>query len=143
LRRNDNSAVSGNNYRCGGHFGESETMTRKEIEGKKKGLADILREENTEVRLKKLQELAREVGASVTRIEKVETQKDIHGYIHSKPSNEITEMEIVHNIQVALQTETMIDMCKTASRNFIIAMVASITAFLSMIAAWVAALLRH
>jgi len=118
-------------------------MTRKEIEGKKKGLADILREENTEVRLKKLQELAREVGASVTRIEKVETQKDIHGYIHSKLSNEITETEIVHNIQVALQTETMIDMCKTASRNFIIAMVASITAFLSMIAAWVAALLRH
>ena len=117
-------------------------MTRKEVEKKKKELTEILKEENDGVRLERLQKLAKEVGASVTRMEKIQVRHEFttSGQIIYKPSNEITEMEIVHNIQVALQTETMIDMCKTASRNFIIALAASAIALLSTIATWVMAL---
>jgi hypothetical protein len=121
---------------------KGQTMTRKEVEKKKKELTEILKEENDGVRLERLQKLAKEVGASVTRMEKIQVRHEFttSGQIIYKPSNEITEMEIVHNIQVALQTETMIDMCKTASRNFIIALAASAIALLSTIATWVMAL---
>jgi hypothetical protein len=122
---------------------KGQTMTRKEIETKKRELTEILKEESARSRLEKLQKLAKEVGASVTRMEKIPLRHDgtIHAQIvYSNPSNEITETEIVHNIQVALQTETMIDMCKTASRNFIIALAASAIALLSTIATWVMAL---
>jgi uncharacterized protein YutE (UPF0331/DUF86 family) len=117
-------------------------MTRKEIETKKRELTEILKENDAGVRLEKLQRLAKEVGASVTRMEKVQTGHDA-AHLYYSFENVITESEIVHNIQVALQTETTVDMCKTAARNFIIALVASIIACLSMIAAWVAALWRH
>jgi hypothetical protein len=114
-------------------------MTRKEIEKKKKDLTDILKEGDAGVRLGKLQKLAKEVGASVTRMETVAVSQsqNLDGRItYGNPSNKITETEIVHNIQVALQVETMIDMCKTAARNFWIAVGAMLIALFAMLATW-------
>ena len=117
-------------------------MTREEIEEKRKELTDILAEEDAGQRLEKLQQLAKEVGASVTRMEKIEIRRDRVGAVQYQTSNEITEAEIVYNIQIALQTEAMIEMSRISSRNFWIAVVASIVAFFSMLAAWVAALVK-
>jgi len=114
-------------------------MTRKEIEKKKKDLTDILKEGDAGVRLGKLQKLAKEVGASVTRMETVAVSQsqNLDGRItYGNPSNKITETEIVHNIQVALQVETMIDMCRTAARNFWITLVAVLIAVFAMLATW-------
>jgi len=62
---------------------------------------------------------------------------------------EITESEIVHNIQEALRTETMIEMSRISAQNFWIAVIASMVAvisvlinFLSMLATWIAALVK-
>jgi hypothetical protein len=49
---------------------------------------------------------------------------------------------IVNNINHALQTASMIEMCRIASRNFWIAIVAAIIAGFSAVAAWVAVLSR-
>jgi len=117
-------------------------MTLEEIKKKREELASILKEENESNRLNKLQKLAKEAGASVTRIEKVETRRDSIGAITYQTSNEITETEIVHNIQESLQTETMIEMCRISTRNFWIALVATVIALLAMFAAWVAALAK-
>ena len=116
-------------------------MNRPEIEKKKKELTETLKEEDARARLEKLQRLAKEVGASVIRMERGRLIADSSGRITSEEMsrNAISETEIVHNIQVAFQTETMLDMCKTAARNFWIAVIASLIAFLSMVAAWIAA----
>ena len=110
-------------------------MKRKEIEKKKRDLDEILKEKNAGVRLKKLKALAREVGASVIRMEPLQMRNDM-GVTYYVNRDIITESEIVHNIQFALQTETMVDMCKTASRNFWIALAAMLIAGLAMLAAW-------
>jgi hypothetical protein len=117
-------------------------MNRKEIEKKRKELVEILKEQETSTRLEKLQTLAKEVGASVTRMERGRLITDSSGRITSEEMsrNAITETEIVYNIQVALQTETMLHMSKTAARNWIIAVIASAVGFLSTVAAWLAAL---
>ncbi len=108
-------------------------MTRKEIEEKKKELIGILKEDNMPNRLEKLQKLAKEVGASVTRIG---LPPVIPGEGIPVARNVITESEIVHNIQVALQTETMVDMSKAAARNFWIAVGAMLIALFAMLATW-------
>ncbi len=105
-------------------------MTRKEIKKKRDELISILGEENAGFRLEKIQKLAKEVGASVTRMA-------IAGKYLA--NNEITETEIAHNIQESLQTETMIEMCRISTRNFWVALIATVIAMLAMIAAWVAA----
>ncbi|MBN2182303.1 MAG: hypothetical protein JW715_10345 [Sedimentisphaerales bacterium] len=115
-------------------------MKLNEIKKKREELASILREENAESKLEKLQKLAKEVGASVTRIEKVEKLRDTTGVVKYESSNEITESEIVHNIQESLQTETMIEMCRISNRNFWVALSATVIALLAMIAAWTAAI---
>jgi hypothetical protein len=117
-------------------------MTREEIEKKRKELTNILIEEDAEKRLEKLQQLAKEVGASITRMEKVEIQRDSRGAVRYQTSNEITETEIVHNIQVALETWTMVDVCKTSARNCKVSLSATVIAFLAMLAAWVAVWFR-
>jgi len=113
-------------------------MKRKEIERKKKELDEILKteEEITGARLKKLEALAKEVGASVTRMGKILVKHNIYGGQEYREENQITESEIVHNIQFALQTETMINECKTASQNFWIAVGAMMIAVFAMLAAW-------
>jgi hypothetical protein len=118
-------------------------MTRKEIEKKKKELTEILKEGDAGVRLEKLQKLAKEVGASVTRMETVAVSHNVDGrIIYGDSSNKITETEIVHNVQVALQVETMIDMCRISARNFWVALVATVIALLAMIAAWAAVVVK-
>jgi len=112
-------------------------MTREEIKKKRKELINLLTEENAGTRLEKLQQLAREIGASGMRMGLPPIVSDDR---IPMAQNLITETEIVHNIEQALQTWTMINMCKTASRNFWIAIIASLIAFLSMLAAWVAVL---
>jgi hypothetical protein len=46
--------------------------------------------------------------------------------------------KIVNNINQALQTLAMIEMCKTANRNFVIALIATLIALGSSVATWVA-----
>ncbi len=113
-------------------------MTRKEIEQKKKEKVEILKLEDRRARLEKLKKLAKEVGASTTRT--VATTHQSGMVTGTGFSNEITETEIVQNIEVALQTATMIDMCNTASRNFWIAVVAAIAAVVSALVACIAVL---
>ncbi len=121
-------------------------MTPKEIRGYEETLAKILKEPDANERLNNLTELAKEVGASSTRMWFRTTPE---GRLRGPPSNMITETEIVHNIKVALQTATMINMskssasmCKIASRNYKIALVAAGAALLSALAAWIAVLIR-
>lgn len=110
-------------------------MILKEIRGYEEKLAKILKQPDASNRLENLTELAKEVGASSTRMWFRTTPE---GRLRGPPSNMITETEIVQNIHQALQTATMIDMCKTASRNFIIALVATIITLGSAVALWVA-----
>ena len=117
-------------------------MTRKEIKQKKSRLDEILKGGDPDKRRKDLEELAKIVGASVTRMEKKQTETDRSGHIVYKTSNEITETEIVHNIQIALQTETMIEECRISSRNFWVALVATVIALLAMFAAWAAVVVK-
>jgi DNA-binding transcriptional ArsR family regulator len=116
-------------------------MTRGEIEKKKRDLDGILKETNAETRLEKLKALAKEVGASVTRMENVQIGERGSKYLYDQRSV-ITEAEIVHNIQESLQTHVMIDMSKTASRNFWIAVISAATALLAMLAAWAAVVVK-
>ena len=113
-------------------------MTRKEIEQKKARLVEILKEGNSDKRRKDLEELAKIVGASITRMGKTPCHQNIDGKICYTTSNEITETEIVHNIQFALQTETMVETCRISARNFWVALVATVIALLAMFAAWAA-----
>ena len=120
-------------------------MTLKEIANKKEELKVILKEDNEGSRLEQLHRLAKEVGASVMRMETVAVSQsqNLHGRItYGNPSNKITETEIVHNIQVALQVETMIDMCKTAAHNFWITLVAMLIALFAMLATWTGVLVN-
>jgi len=119
-------------------------MNRTEIEKKRKELTETLKEEDASARLDKLQRLAKQVGASVMRMERGRLITDSSGRITSEEmsQNAITETEIVQNIQAALQTETMIDMCKTAGRNFWIAVAAATIALFAMVAAWAATLIK-
>ena len=120
----------------GNDRGERNNIKRKEIEQKKRELDEILKGEDAGVRLEKLKALATEVGASVTRMGKILVKHDIYGGQQYREENQITESEIVHNIQFALQTETMINECKIASRNFWITVGAMLIAVLAMLAAW-------
>jgi len=116
-------------------------MTQEQIEKKKKELDDILKGADAAARFKKLETLAKEVGASVTRMEKVQKGHDA-ARVYYEEQNTITETEIVHNIQESLQTHVMINMGKTAARNFWIAVISAATALLAMSAAWAAVVAR-
>jgi len=93
-------------------------------------LVEIQKEEQARIRLDKLVALAKEVGASTTKMVQYPDEP--------LASNKITETEIVQNIEVSLQTASMIYMCRIASRNFILAIIAAGAALLSALAAWVA-----
>lgn len=105
-------------------------MVTNDTKKYKRKLVEILKEEHAGVRLNKLTALAKEVGASTTRMVRY-TEEPL-------ASNKITETEIVQNIEVALQTASMIDMCKNTTRNFFLALIAAVAALLSALAAWVA-----
>ena len=102
-------------------------MTRKEIEEYRQRLVEIQKGEEQSKRFEALQALAGEVGASTQGLS-MWGDSDRAG---------VSEGNLVANIHNALQTATMIDMCKTASRNFIIALVATIIALGSAVALWI------
>ncbi len=78
----------------------------------------------------KLEELAREVGASIlTGI------VDKNGKYVWRRGN---SSDLIRNIHQALQTASTICMARTANRNFLIAIVASVAAAASALAAWAA-----
>ena len=133
--------------------------TRKDIEKYKQRLKEALNESAQEKRRNILEELAKELGASTTRMVegpleetdgsirkrdewlKSKTQSTHPGRVSmSRAKNKITETEIVENINAALQIAMMLDMCNNASRNFYIAFFASVAATVSAIAAWYAVL---
>ena len=103
-------------------------MTYKEIEKNERKRDDILKmpDEPAGSRQVKLQYLAKAVGASVSH----------------KPWGDCCagEPELIDNINDALRTSTMIVMSKTANRNFTIALIATVIAFGSALAAWIAVL---
>jgi len=118
-------------------------MTREKIAEYRQKLRDILNDEDEKKRLENLKKLAKEVGAGYVHTEiapTTTTVPDGNGIlttIHQNPIS-ISESELVLNINNALQTETMIDMCRIANRKFWISIVVAIIAFLSALAAWVA-----
>ena len=97
-------------------------MKRKDLERYRQELIEILKKPESE-RRGFLEKLAIKVGASLVTKYGIEYAN---------------EGEIVHNIEQALRTETMIDMCKIANRNFVIALIATVIALGSAAAAWVA-----
>ena len=124
-------------------------MKRKEIAEYRQRLNKILNMEDEDKRLGELKRLAKEVGAGYERTEiaavTTRTTTKIMGMTLNQTTphrNYISESELVLNINNALQTETMIDMCKTASRNFWIAVISAATALLAMLAAWAAVLVN-
>jgi len=112
-------------------------MTREEIAVYRQKLRDVLKNKQDEgKRLEALKDLAKEVGAGYVHTEIAPTTTKVPDgnrfltTIHQNPIS-ISESELVLNINNALQTETMIDMCKTAANNYKIAV-------WSAIAAWIA-----
>lgn len=112
-------------------------MTRKEIANYRAELLNILQNDESN-RLEDLKELAKKVGAGYvhTEIATTTTTKTATGSETQIHQNPISESELVLNINNALQTETMIDVCRTSARNFWITAVAAIAAVLSALAAW-------
>ena len=98
-------------------------------------LTEIFSEEDMGDCLEELQRLAKEDGTSVKRMVRIQT-----GHYASKAyftfSNEITESEIIHNIQEIPKTETMIDTFKSSVRNYKVDLAATIISLLTMLASW-------
>lgn len=120
------------------------TMTQKEIDQYWAQLVAILQQTAAEQQYEHVQKLALEVGASIWRIHPFR-DSDIRGStpdatgMNALAAKEATMAETVQNIHHALQTATMIDMCRTANRDSRVTLRALRFSVLSMIAAWVAA----
>lgn len=103
-------------------------MTGKEFKQCRQEIRDILNLRKTSSeREAKLKALAPKVGAS--------TLSRYH-------AGGALEPELVDNINDALRTESMIRTCKTASKHFLITIIAAIASVISMLAAWTAILFR-
>jgi hypothetical protein len=119
-----------------------EAMTREKISEYRQKLRTILNKDEGQ-RFEELKQLAKEVGAGYVHTEiapTTTTVPDGNGFlttIHKNPIS-ISESELVLNINNALQTETMIDMCNTAAKNHRITVAAAIAAVLGALAAWAA-----
>ncbi len=70
-----------------------------------------------------LRQLALDVGAS---------------HISPKPQKTANEGELVYGIHMALQTETMVNTSKSATKSCWVAITVALVAFISAIAAWAA-----
>jgi hypothetical protein len=103
-------------------------MTNEEIEEYRQRLVDIQKMLNPNERFTALQALAKEVGASTQGL----------SMFNDSDRAGVSEGNLVANIHNALQTATMVNMCKTASKNYKIAITAAIIALLSALAAWAA-----
>jgi hypothetical protein len=119
-------------------------VKRKETAEYRQRLREILNVEDEDKRISELKRLAKDVGAGYEHNEIVAATVTTTGTLQERRTygNSISESELVLNINNALQTETMIDMCNTASRNFWIALTSVIIALLAMVAAWAAVLVN-
>lgn len=111
---------------------------QKEFEKHQESLVEIQKMPGDNQRRRALQDLAEKVGASKR-------------FISEHRLRDAAEPELIDSINDALQTETMIDMCRTAAQNYEIAVtatkaavtnnrIAAAIAILSMLAAWAAVL---
>lgn len=123
-------------------------MTQKEIKQHRARLAEILRQTDAKQKWEQARNLALEIGApvwpsKVSDLGELPPDPDARKLkidMWFRDEREAATAEIARNIHFALQTATMIDMCKTANRNVWVALIASVVAFLSMVAAWLAAI---
>ncbi|MCK5175270.1 MAG: hypothetical protein KAR47_17885 [Planctomycetes bacterium] len=99
-------------------------MTHREIERYRRCLVEVLQREKSPQRTEALYALAKEIGAS--------TGKKRDG------AGDIDAVGLIENIHYALQTASMVDMCRTAARNYWIAFVAALVALVSAAGAWTA-----
>ena len=97
-----------------------------EIDRKKRRLIEISNMSSLQEQKKELDTLRKQIGASRAK--------------EHRRGDDFTVGELIDNCHNALQTAAMIDMCKTAARNYKIALTATIIAILSMLGAWVAVL---
>ncbi len=104
-------------------LGKGEIMAHKKIEADRQRLIDIKKMPNSGEKNKAYIELEAKLGAS--------------GCGRDIPPGE-RDAEHIRSINQALQTAVMVDMCKTASKNYKIAITAAIIALLSALAAWAA-----
>ena len=95
-------------------------MTNKKIEEYRQRLVEIKKLPDSGDRNKAFIKLAADVGAS--------------GCPKDMPTTGERDAEHIRSIHQALQTATMIDMCKTASRNYKIALIAAIAAWAAVLA---------
>ena len=102
-------------------------MTNQEIEKYRQRLVEIKKLSDSGKRNKAYIDLITIVGASGCGGDKPTAQRDA---------------ENIASIHQALQTATMVNMCKTAAKNYKIAITAAIIALLSALAAWAAVLIR-
>lgn len=105
-------------------------MTHEEIEKIFQRLLSIMagtgtKEESKEIQLKNL---AKDVGAS--------------GEMYQASPANAGEPELVANILKSLQTASMILVCKTSSKNYKIALIATVIALGSTLAAWITVLCK-
>ena len=96
-------------------------MKGKQSKDYREQLLKILQESVVAKQNQPLRYLAKEVGAQQPNASGVEFRD-----------------KIVNNINHALQSLAMIEMCEIANRNFIIALIATLIALGSAVAAWVA-----
>ncbi len=111
------------------------TMTREEISLAMQELTQITDSNDPEQkRIARLKILAKRVGAGTinTRIAgSVEYDGALHTY-----QTPMQEAELVQNINQSLQTHMMMDSCKTANKQYKIAVLAAIVAVFSSLIAW-------
>ena len=104
-------------------------MKTKDIKQYRQKLAEILRTlKQVEVREEKIVELAKEIGAEI---------------ISRQGTFVAREPELIDNIHDVLRTESTIELCRVASRNFWVVFAAAIAAVLSAGAAWIAVYKGH
>ena len=104
-------------------------MAQEELEQYWKELVEIMsgsKKDPTKSKEIQLRELANKLGAS--------------GEMYRASPANAGEAELATNILTALQTASMIIMCRTSNKNYKIAIAAAIAAILSASAAWIAAL---
>ncbi|MBN1393116.1 MAG: hypothetical protein JW947_09985 [Sedimentisphaerales bacterium] len=116
------------------------SMTLEEINSARRELIQITDSNDEESeRISKLENLAKRVGAGTinTKIAGSTTYPtNTGGTVIEKHLNSISESELVQNINQALQTHMLFDSCRTANKQYKIAVLAAITAVFSTFITW-------
>ncbi len=110
-------------------------MTREEIKLSIQQLTKITDSNDPEPeRISQLKILAKRVGAG-TIATKIAGSTEYKGSLY-RTQTPIQESELVQNINQALQTHIMMDSCKTANKQYKIAVLATVAAIISALIAW-------